>query len=42
MAELGGKGEVRERIVGGVMAEEMGFEGEIGGEIERGARKNGF
>ncbi|GMN74171.1 hypothetical protein TIFTF001_053805, partial [Ficus carica] len=27
---------------GGVTEEEMGFEGEIGGESERGVRENGF
>ena len=35
-------GETREIMEGGVTEEEMGFEGEIGGESERGVKVNGF
>ena len=38
----GREGETREIMEGGVTEEEMGFEGEIGGESERGTRENGF
>ena len=42
MAEIGGEGETREIMEGGVTEEEMGLEGEIRGESERGVRENGF
>ncbi|GMN27598.1 hypothetical protein TIFTF001_001742 [Ficus carica] len=38
----GREGEARVRMEGGGTAEEIGFEGEIGGESERGVRDNGF
>ncbi|GMN64969.1 hypothetical protein TIFTF001_034046 [Ficus carica] len=35
------EGEWRERMKGGVMEEEMGFQGEIGGENERSVNEKG-